>query len=366
MDIELKDVEYDQTKIKLAEDQTVVFNRPKHFIGSNGSVWASEFMRLHHLEPNLFLVNKTEKSHDIGLNIQLIDKLKLYSISTMKTDILNVTEKQDCKFRLYEIQRLLSLKQTVGNCLQSISSQVMKEKLGILLHDIENLQLSLQSHCFRTILCNQISKIAKKGDDLSKEIVDNCVPTLKSRVHEFTDAGPGVGVSNHDVRLRIAEVIIITNLDYCIRHHLATDDSSHNGVERMQSYARDAICDGGSIDWEYNEQYEGISENDLLKMSCAELESYELERMKFNAFKVCDDLTLRIDGAPAPNGFMKSSTSERKDMLFFNNHDYLKKFLSSSEKNKMAVPDCNYFKSIETFFNCIWKMVKSIQSLQDT
>ena len=51
MDFELKDVEND-TKIKLVEDQTVVFNRPKHFIGSNGSVWASEFMRLRHLEPN--------------------------------------------------------------------------------------------------------------------------------------------------------------------------------------------------------------------------------------------------------------------------------------------------------------------------
>ena len=121
MDFELKDVEND-TKIKLVEDQTVVFNRPKHFIGSNGSVWASEFMRLRHLEPNLFLVNKTEMSQDVGPNIHLMDKLKLYSISTMETDILNVTEKQDCKFRLYEIQRLESLKQTVSSCLESISS----------------------------------------------------------------------------------------------------------------------------------------------------------------------------------------------------------------------------------------------------
>ncbi len=38
--------------------------------------------------------------------------------------------------------------------------------------------------------------------------------------------------------------------------------------------------------------------------------------MKFNAFKVCHELTLRIDGAPAPNGFMKAYTSEKKDRLF--------------------------------------------------
>ena len=278
-----------------------------------------------------------------------MDKLKLYSISTMETDILNVTEKQDCKFRLYEIQRLESLKQTVSSCLESISSQVIREKLGILLHDIQRLQLSLQSNCYGPVLCNQIFKVAEKGDDLSKEIFDNYVPTLKSRIHEFTDAGPGVGVSNHDVHFRIAEVIIITNLDYYIRHHLATDDSSHNEVERIQSYAGDAICDGGSINWEYKEQYEGLSDNDLQKMSYAELESHELDRMKFNAFKVCDELNMRIDGAPAPNGFMKAYTSEKKDRLFFNNHDYVKEFLSSREKNKMTVPGCNYINSIETF-----------------
>ena len=191
--------------------------------------------------------------------------------------------------------------------------------------------------------------MSRECGELSNDIFGNYVPTLKSRVHEFTDAGPGVGVSNHDVHFRIAEMIMITNLDYYIRHHLATDDSSHNEVERMQSYVGDAICDGGPINWEYKEQYEGLTDADLLKMSYTELESCELDRMKFNAFKVCDELTLRIDGVPAPNGCMKAYTSEKKNQLFFNNHEYLKQFLSSSEKNKMAVPGCNYFKSIETF-----------------
>ena len=224
----------------------------------------------------------------------------------------------------------------------------------------------MQSNCYGPVLCNQIFKVAEKGDDLSREIFDNYVPTLKSRIHEFTDAGPGVGVSNHDVRFRIAEVIIITNLDYYIRHHLATDDSSHNEVERIQSYVRDALCDGGSINWEYKEQYEGLSDNDVQKMPYAELESHELDRMKFNAFKVCDELTMRIDGAPAPNGFMKAYTSEKKDRLFFKNHDYVKEFLSSSEKNKMTVPGCNYFNSIETFSQLHMETGEKYTELQDT
>ncbi|CAB3978158.1 RNA-directed DNA polymerase from transposon X-element [Paramuricea clavata] len=48
MDFELKDDD-NETKIKMTDDNTVVFNRPKHFIGSNGSVWASEFMQLGYL-----------------------------------------------------------------------------------------------------------------------------------------------------------------------------------------------------------------------------------------------------------------------------------------------------------------------------
>ena len=172
---------------------------------------------------------------------------------------------------------------------------------------------------------------------------------MKCRLYEFADAGPGIGVSNHDVRFGIAEMIMITNLDYYIRHHLPTDDSSHDEVECMQSYVGDAICDGNPLNWEYKEQHEGLSDVDLLEMPHAELESCELDRMKFNAFKVCDELSLRIDSVLASNGCVKAYTSRKKNRLLFNNHDYLKEFLSSSEKNKMAVPGCNYFKSIKIF-----------------
>jgi hypothetical protein len=190
--------------------------------------------------------------------------------------------------------------------------------------------------------------MAKLCDDLHKEI-SKFVPILKPQLHEFTDAGPGVGVSNHDVKFRIAEITMLTNLDYYIRHHLATDDSSHNEVERIQSYVGDAICDGGPIDWEYKQQYEGLSEDQLSQMTIEGLEKSELDRMKYNAYKVCDELTMRIDGAPAPDGHMKAYSSEKSENLFFNNHGYLKDYLSSSDKTRMSLPGANYFKLIQTF-----------------
>ena len=40
--------------------------------------------------------------------------------------------------------------------------------------------------------------------------------------------------------------------------------------------------------------------------------------MKFNDFKVCDELSSRMDGAPMLNGFIKSETSLTKPELLFN------------------------------------------------
>ena len=50
-------------------------------------------------------------------------------------------------------------------------------------------------------------------------------------------------------------------------------------------------------------------ELEMHKMTFEELEHHWLKRMKFNTFKVCDELTSRIDGVPMLSGFMKSQSS---------------------------------------------------------
>ena len=70
------------------------------------------------------------------------------------------------------------------------------------------------------------------------------------------------------------------------QHHLANDDSSNNEVERTQSYVGDAICDGVPLEWEYRQQYEGLTDEQIEEMSLAEIEDIELKRMEYYAFKV--------------------------------------------------------------------------------
>ena len=59
---------------------------------------------------------------------------------------------------------------------------------------------------------------------------------MKSRIIDLTDAGRGVGITNYEVQYRMTQEVILLNVDYYVRHHLAPGDSSRNEVERTQSY----------------------------------------------------------------------------------------------------------------------------------
>ena len=294
-----------ELKIKIANDSTIVYNRPKFFVGSNGSVWSSEFMRLRYQVPELFTMNYNDQvvGANLELMIMLSDRLRYFWLMTIKDDFMMITKEQNCPFRAYELRKIQSLKQVVNNCLESCDTDsTEKDKqspasidfqgmLDTLLTSVDMLELLFQSNDAIADIWESVKRFSSLCDQFWRQLCSH-LPVFKCRVHEFTDAGPGVGVTNHDVQYRIAEVIIVTNIDYYIRHHLSNGDSSHNEVERMQSYVGDAICDGGPLSWEYKRQYEGLSDEQLGSMTYEELEHNEQERMKYNAFKVCDELSL--------------------------------------------------------------------------
>ena len=110
------------------------------------------------------------------------------------------------------------------------------------------MQLHLISEASKTLI-NKI-KLPNSGLVVSLEyeslftVTESCLsiietlnlPMQKPQVVDLTDAGPGVGITNNVVCYGIAQEILITNIDYYIRHHLAPGDSSHNEVKRIQSY----------------------------------------------------------------------------------------------------------------------------------
>jgi hypothetical protein len=228
------------SKIKIVEDDTIVFNRPKFFVGSSGTVWASEYMRLRYEEPRLFLtdIDEAQPTQEVTLLIRLRDQLRFYMLATNEKDVANISSKVDCSHRKYEISRAMAVKKT----LIKTQEQYLHEKLAadkvedrkasvdVLFEKCTQLVLQLQTEMNTATVSASIALFSHQCQDLCSKI-SHLIPPMKSRIHEFTDGGPGVGVTNLDVKLSIAQIIAITNVDYYIRHHLANGDSSYNEVE---------------------------------------------------------------------------------------------------------------------------------------
>ena len=350
-------------EIRIADDQTIVFARPKYFVGSTASVWASEFMRMRWQEYNFFVADILgERKLYTSIMIRVRDKVVHFLDATEENDVRKIGSTDGNEFWQYEKDRLLAFKAYLEASIQlcEFSSETQpaeQERLNLIrlldqiraiLILVDEALLHLSKQCSSDVIWTCIEQILDKSRILLCSLKVN-MPIMKTRFIEFTDGGPGVGVSNRDVHYRIAERFRICDADFLIRHHLSNDDSSQNEVERCQSYVGDALCDGGALDWEYKKPLDGISENELAMMESEDIEMLEYERMKFNAFKVCEEIAYRVDGAPAPGGFLKGYVSENAGELFFSDQKYLLAYLNAAGKKKMSMPGATYYSKLEAF-----------------
>ena len=69
------------------------------------------------------------------------------------------------------------------------------------------------------------------------------------------------------------------------------------------------------------------------------------------AFQVAKEVSDRIDGAVAPDGFMKSCVSSTADQLFYWDKHYLTNFMDRN--NNMIFPGHSYFSKIERFLEIV-------------
>ena len=93
---------------------------------------------------------------------------------------------------------------------------------------------------------------------------------------------------------------MLHNSDRRARLHRATNVSGQNEAERSNPCIDDALVDRGRLKWEYYEQCHGLDEEDLKRMSAKELEDLEKDQMKKNAWRVAEEVRLRIDGIKRP------------------------------------------------------------------
>ena len=176
------------------------------------------------------------------------------------------------------------------------------------------------------------------------EVVTSWLPELKCIFLEWTDAGPGDGITNHAVKYRIAQMARIFNADYFVKHHLSNGDSSYNEIERCQGYIGNAIHGGGPLEWEYRKfDYNSDAINN---MSLEFVQNVESKRMHYNATKVYEEVALRVDGSPVPGGYLTAYKSDGLDEMFFTDAEFFQAFIKSLSSNK---PGSTYYKKLQSF-----------------
>ena len=226
--------------------------QPKSYVGSSGSLHASNLVKIRNTHPDLFELPNPEnpRQHEpvvYKVAAYIEDTINYYIHTTNEADVKSVTKKQDCVFRRYELDRI----ETLQNRLQSVSSEHMlpgtinnltvqqissdveqliteANDLIICLKEYSSSKAHVWSKCQKVISCAK--------DNVLHFLEGLNLPKLRPCVIEFTDAGPGVGVSNHEVQYREVELARLHKSVLRHRVHLASDDQGQNEAERTNAY----------------------------------------------------------------------------------------------------------------------------------
>ena len=91
---------------------------------------------------------------------------------------------------------------------------------------------------------------------------------------------------------------------------------------------------------EYREKFERVPNEDLVRISSKEAETCEFNRMKHNAFKVCEEVSQRVDGGVAPGGYIKAWVTPDKD----------------NNQSEVSFPGENYYRKVENFMKDHFRM----------
>ena len=163
-----------------------------------------------------------------------------------------------------------------------------------------------------------IDKISTHSENIIEKIKQLELPNVAPIISELTDAGPGVGVNNLEVKASFAEMCMIQDTGRRVRIHRARGDSGQNEAERTNASIADSLVDGGTMTWNYYQGYDGLTDEQVKEMSISELDMHIETNMEKNAWAVAKQVQLRIDDEKFPGGdYLKCYVTDEEDKQFF-------------------------------------------------
>ena len=190
MSYEVEEID-SKDQLKLTESDVIVFNRPKYFIGSNGSGWASEYMRLRYEVPELFVVNSKITPATYTAIRLTTDQIKLYCQMSNRNDVNQVSQYRNCSHRKYEekgaasLLRELILSQEAMAAAPEYFEQVHMTNILALAQQCEDLVKQIDSSCKASVIWDAVVIVTR----VCKQTLEGLAPlflVFKSRVREFT------------------------------------------------------------------------------------------------------------------------------------------------------------------------------------
>ena len=248
-----------EEKLVKEADQSLVTVRPKFYIGSSGSRWASDLLQVRYENPNLFELRYNSEIYTIPAKrfvAQVKDTVCYFLMTTTIGDLCDqIKHGPQSSYYSYELKRLNWLQTR----LKKAEQQWQNDTMNVYPHEATLVnQVIGPCHSFIHFAAWFISETNERkiiddetyylnGVSLHTKVISKEIEKLALAVHlpiisELTDAGPGVGVSNYEVKARFAELSKIQCADRRVRIHQAHGDSGQNEAERTN-----ASMDGRSM-----------------------------------------------------------------------------------------------------------------------
>ena len=197
-----------------SDDIHIVFARPKSYAECNGTTWANETECQRCMMPDKFEVPTCKKGTAIIYSQEFrcicahfCDNIRLFTMMTTDEDLSRAIQKRgENKFTFYEKERILHLKQRINSVCNS-------DKV----HCIDKVLLELCGGDRRQIL-NSYDELLLNCGKLIETVNEFQLPAVKPRWFDNSDAGPGVGVTNFEVRFGDAELTLVQKRLWLSRH----------------------------------------------------------------------------------------------------------------------------------------------------
>ena len=268
-------------------------------------------MKLRHQYPHLYEVKSENAQWSVAVKklCATVNDYISYFIDTFEEeDVLKVERKMDGVHKGYEMARLQSLIKGIDNAVQTYSSSdIHRADIQAYLDNVQqclDYAVSVQSKidsCDGYSLCKLYSPLLKHCHIVLNTCKMLHLPHMKKIIAEFTDAGPGVGVSNYEVSFRMVEMSRLHNTVRRTRIHRSRGDSAQNESERTNACVGEAVVDGSALRWNYYSLDDNTQE-ELQSLNIDEITKLEEEITEKNAWRVAQEVCERVHMEPGPAG----------------------------------------------------------------